>query len=546
MPDKALAQLLFPHIEHTPEDYESVYPPRLLPEGAKVTRIGPSPTGFIHLGNLYNALIGERLAHQSQGLFYLRVEDTDKKREVPGAVESLLSAMDFFGMRFDEGALPEGAERGAYGPYRQSERKSVYQAVAKRLVELGQAYPCFCSESELAALRARQTADKLNFGYWGEFARCRRLELEDIQQRLEQGRPWVLRFRSRGSAEQRVRVYDAIRGELSLQENDQDFVLLKGDGLPTYHFAHVVDDHYMRTTHVVRGEEWLATLPLHVQVFDTLGWPRPIYCHTAQLMKLEGEVRRKLSKRNDPELALDYYRAEGYLPAAIREYLLTVLNSNFEEWRLAHPALPAEDFPFSTDKMSNSGALFDLDKLNDISKDMLCALPAREVYVALLNWCKDYAPDFAALLRRDTGYAQRILMIGKGGERPRKDLVNWRQAVRFLAFYFDETFRLEDDFPANVDAAARREILALYLDTLDFSDDNSAWFAKIRDICVELNYAPQPKKYQRNPELYRGSIVDVSNTVRVAITGRLNSPDLWEISQALGEERCRKRIMAVL
>lgn len=546
MESEQLAELLFPHIDRTIADYETIYPPRDLPPTAKVTRIGPSPTGFIHLGNLYNALIGERLAHQSGGVFFLRVEDTDKKREVKGAVETILSAMDFFGVRFDEGVLAEGGDRGAYGPYRQRQRKHIYQAVAKQLVAAGQAYPCFCSERELTELRERQVADKLNFGYWGRFARCRALKLTEIEQRLAEGLPWVLRFKSRGSGENSVMVYDAIRGELVLQENDQDFVLLKSDGIPTYHFAHVVDDHYMRTTHVVRGEEWLATLPMHVQVFDTLGWERPVYCHTAQLMKLEGETRRKLSKRKDPELALDYYRAEGYLPAAIWEYLLTVLNSNFEEWRLANPAAPREEFPFSTDKMSNSGALFDLVKLQDISKEMICALPARDAYAGLLNWCEHYDPDFAALLKRDPAYAERILAIGKGGDRPRKDLINWKQAVDFLSFYYDETFRIEDAYPDVVDAAARREILARYLQTLDFRDDNSQWFAKVREICAALNYAPQPKKYKQNPELYRGSIVDVSNTIRVAITGRRNSPDLWEISQTLGEQRCRARIQAAL
>lgn len=545
MDHQRLAQLLFPQITKTPEDYESIYPPRDLPAGAKVTRIGPSPTGFVHLGNLYNAVIGERLAHQSGGVFILRIEDTDAKREVAGAVGMILSAMDFFGVHFDEGALLDG-DCGAYGPYRQRQRAEIYQAVAKRLVEQGQAYPCFCTEDEVARLRERQQAEKLNFGYYGAYAACRTLTLEQIEDKLAAGMPWVLRFRSQGDAEHSVTVLDAIRGELVVQENYQDFVLLKSDGIPTYHFAHVVDDHYMRTTHVVRGEEWLATLPMHVQVFDALGWQRPIYCHTAQLMKQDGETRRKLSKRKDPELALDYYRQEGYLPQAIWEYLLTVLNSNYEQWRLENLGLPFSEFPFSTEKMSHSGALFDLVKLEDISKEVLCALPASEVYDGLLAWCREYDAEFANLLARDRAYAEHVLALGKTGERPRKDLVTWRQAVRFLSFYYDERFQQDDPYPQNIDPQMRREILQRYLQTLDFADDNEQWFGKVRVICEELGFALQPKKYKKNPELYRGSIVDVSNTIRIAVTGRSNSPDLWEISQTLGKERTLRRLLAAM
>ncbi len=539
----ALAELLFPEIDQTPEDYQALYPPRQLRPGAKVTRIGPSPTGFVHLGNLYNALIGERLAHQSNGVFFLRIEDTDAKREVPGAARVIIEAMDFFGIRFDEGVTLAG-EKGAYGPYRQRRRVGIYQAVAKHLVRLGQAYPCFCPEEALAAMRERQIGAKQNFGYYGPWAACRDLTFEQVTENLRAGRGFVLRFRSQGDINNTVAVADAIRGELQVQENYQDFVLLKSDGVPTYHFAHVVDDHYMRTTHVVRGEEWLATLPLHVQLFDTLGWRRPLYCHTAQLMKLDGEVRRKLSKRKDPELALEYYQAEGYLPGAVREYLLTVLNSNFEQWRLDNPAALAEDFPFTTEKMSNSGALFDLDKLNDISKAVLAAMDAAAVYDGLLAWCRQYDPEFAGLLAQDRDYALAALAIGKGGDRPRKDLVAWKQAADFLSFFYDQRFRREDDFP--LEGRQRREVLGRYLELVDFRDDNEAWFAKVKRICTEQHYAPQPKLYKKNPEQYQGSIVEVSNTIRVAITGRQNSPDLWQVSKALGESRSRARLQAAL
>ncbi len=543
MDHQRLAELLFPDIQHDPQYYEDRFPRRDLPEGAKVTRIGPSPTGFVHLGNLYNAVIGERLAHQSGGVFFLRIEDTDSKREVPGAVETLLSAMNSFGVHFDEGATIDG-ETGDYGPYRQRQRKEIYQTIAKELVRRGWAYPCFCTEERLSAMREEQVAEKQNFGYYGRWAVCRDLDYETVEARVRAGEPYVLRFRSQGDPEHFLPVQDAIRGELMVQENYQDFVLLKSDGIPTYHFAHVVDDHLMGTTHVVRGEEWLATLPMHVQLFDVLGWPRPLYCHTAQLMKMDGEVKRKLSKRKDPELALEYYQAEGYLPQAVWEYLLTVLNSNYEQWRLDNPEAPYTDFPFTTEKMSNSGALFDLEKLEAISKDVICAMSAEAIYDGLLTWSEQYDPDFAALLKQDPAYALAVLNIGKGGDRPRKDLVNWKQAVQFLSFYYDQRFQAEDPFPT--DLAARREILSRYLKLINFQDDNDGWFAKVKQICEEQNYALQPKKYKKNPELYRGSIVEVSNTIRVAMTGRQNSPDLWQISQLLGEERSRARLTAAM
>ena len=541
-----LAELLFPAIDKTPADLEAAFPARDLPEGAKVTRIGPSPTGFVHLGNLYNAAIGERLAHQSGGRIILRVEDTDAKREVAGAVETLLAMMDFFGVTFDEGVLLNEAgvpeDKGDYGPYRQRQRKEIYQTVAKALVQKGRAYPCFCTEEELAALREQQQAQKLNFGYYGPFAKCRNLTLEEIEDKLAQGLPWVLRYRSLGDPEQRVQVEDGIRGTLEVQENDQDLVLLKSDGIPTYHFAHVVDDHLMRVTHVVRGEEWLATLPMHVQLFDELGWERPLYCHTAQLMKMDGDVKRKLSKRKDPELALEYYRADGYLPEAVWEYLMTVLNSKFEEWRLEHPEADIREFAFTTEKMSTSGALFDLAKLEDISKEVLWRMEASQVYEGLLEWCKEYDPDFAAELAADKDFACRAIDLGRHDERPRKDLVTWKQARDFLSFYYDASFKQEDPFPERVDVAARAEIIKAYLEAVDYSDDNSAWFDKVREICTRLGYAAKPKDFKKHPEDYRGSIVDVSNTIRVALTGRANSPDLWQVSQLLGEEACRRRL----
>jgi glutamyl-tRNA synthetase len=409
---------------------------------------------------------------------------------------------------------------------------------------MGLAYPCFCSEEELEGLRERQKALKENFGYYGKYAVCRNRPLEELSERLERGEGYVLRFRSGGDIKNRVRVYDAIRGEMELTENDQDFVLLKSDGIPTYHFAHAVDDHLMRTTHVVRGEEWLATLPIHAQLFDAFGWKRPVYCHTAQLMKMDGGSKRKLSKRKDPELALGFYRSEGYPVAAVWEYMLTVLNSNFEMWRDANPDKALEDFPFSLGNMSSSGALFDLVKLNDISRRVLSRLSAEAVYGELLKWAGEFDKDFAALLSRDAGYTLRALSVGRGGEKPRRDLCTWKQAKDFLSFYYDELFSIRDAWPENVSAEDRRAILADYIGAYRHGDDKSAWFDKVRSITDSRGYAVQPKKYKSSPESYKGSIIDVSNVIRLALVGLPSSPDLWEISQVLGEERVLRRLKA--
>ena len=539
--NEQLAELLFGGIDKTPEYYEEKYPKRSLPEGAPVTRIGPSPTGFVHLGNLYNAIIGERLAHQNGGTFFLRIEDTDAKREVEGAVELVISAMDFFGIHFDEGASVDG-DNGAYGPYRQRLRKEVYQCYAKELVKKGMAYPCFCSEDDLSKMREQQISDKLNFGYYGKWAKCRDLSIDDIKKRIENGDKYVLRFKSNGDENNHVEVYDGIRGMLNVSENYQDFVLLKSDGIPTYHFAHVIDDHLMRTTHVVRGEEWLSTLPIHVQLFDALGFDRPIYCHTAVLMKMDGDTKRKLSKRKDPELGLEYYRSEGYAPRAVWEYLMTVLNSNFEEWRLENPDAPIDDFKFSLDKMSNSGALFDIMKFEDVSREVLLRTPANKIYDEFSDWLKEYDPEFYKLFTRDKNYSEKIIDVGRNGNRPRKDLTSWKQARDFFSFYFPETFKVEDEFPERVSKEDRYKILKQYLTSFNIKDDNSEWFQKIRDITESMGYAVKPKDFKKNPDMYKGSVSDVSGVIRVAITRRTNSPDLWEICQIIGEDEMTRRI----
>lgn len=540
MDTNKLAELLFPQIDKEPQYYESLYPERSLADGAMVTRIGPSPTGFVHLGNLYNAIIGERLAHQSGGTFYLRVEDTDAKREVEGAVELLLSSMDYFGIEFDEGECVD--KPGIYGPYRQRQRKEIYQTFAKELVRRGLAYPCFCSEERLASMREEQMANKDNFGYYGKWALCRDLSLEEIEARIQNGEEYVLRFRSMGDIDNTVELEDGIRGVLKLQENYQDFVLLKSDGIPTYHFAHVVDDHLMRTTHVVRGEEWLSTAPIHAQLFDTLGWKRPIYCHTTVLMKMDGDTKRKLSKRKDPELGLNYYRQEGYVPEAVWEYLLTLLNSNYEEWRMENPEAPIDAFPFTLEKMSNSGALFDMMKFDSVSQETLLRMPVSEIYDKMSAWLLEYDSEFAKLFTADRAFTERIIGVGRDGARPRKDLTNWKQARQFLSFYFDETFVQDDAYPENVSPEDRVEILKRYLETYNHADDNSEWFQKVREIAADMNYAIKPKDYKKNPDQYKGSITDVSNVIRVAVVGRCNSPDLWEICHIIGEDKMRNRI----
>ncbi len=541
MDNKKMAQLLFPNIDKTPEFFENLYPPRKLPEGARVTRLGPSPTGFIHLGNLFGAITDERLAHQSGGVFYLRIEDTDNKREVKGAVDVVINTLRYFGVEFDEGALSDG-EKGDYGPYRQRQRAEIYQTFAKWLVEQGKAYPCFCTEEELSQMREKQTELKANFGYYGSWAVHRNITVEEAEKNINEGKSFVLRFRAPEFKGETFTIEDGIRGSLTMPQNEQDVVLLKSDGIPTYHFAHVVDDHLMHTTHVVRGEEWLATLPIHVQLFEAMGWTAPIYCHTAQLMKIDNGVKRKLSKRKDPELSLDYYKSEGYIPGAVWEYMMTVLNSNFEEWRLANPTAPVNEFEFTTQKMGISGSLFDIDKLNDVSKNYLSTLDTETVYKYITDWAKECDEEYYKLLTRDKEFSLGMIAIGRGGDKPRKDISHWKQSKEFYSFFFDELFEREDNFPENVSREDCRAILKKYIETYDHNDDQSTWFDKIRTFGEELGFAPKPKLFKQQPENFKGHVGDVSSVIRVALTGRTNSPDIWCIQQVLGNDRTLERI----
>ena len=545
-----LAEILFPDVDKTPEYYEEVFPKRELPEGAKVTRLGPSPTGFIHLGNLFGAFADERLAHQSSGIFYLRIEDTDDKRFVDGAVDVIINSLRFFDIRFDEGASAEG-ETGSYGSYTQSKRGPIYRCFAKKLISEGKAYPCFLTEEEIASIRAEQEAIKANPGIYGKWAKSRNLTIEEIEEKLSAGLPYVIRLKSDGDMSlpedqiKRFRVEDAIRGTLDMPVNDQDTVLLKANGIPTYHFAHVVDDHLMITTHVVRGAEWLPSLPIHVELFEKLGWELPVYCHTAQLMKIgEDGNKRKLSKRKDPELSLDYYRKLGYHPAAVREYLMTILNSNFEEWRIANPDADMNEFNFTTEKMSNSGALFDLNKLNDVSKDVLLKVTASDLADFLQNWSEEFRPELSYMFE-DRKYLERILDIGRHESKPRKDHIYADQMLENLSYFFDSTFRIQEDFPAEA-ADDADTILEKYLESYNHSDSQDQWFDKIRRIASDLGYAAKPKDFKKHPEEYKGHVGHVSTIIRIAVMGRSQSPDVWEIQQILGEFRTRERIKACL
>ena len=540
----ALAELLFPQVTDTPESLEEKYPLRALPEGAVVTRMAPSPTGFVHLGNLVQGLTAERMAHQSGGVLFLRVEDTDAKREVPGAVEVLINTLKHYGIQFDEGATIDG-DSGIYGPYRQRQRAEIYHVYAKKLVLEGQAYPCFCTEEELAAMREQQEANKETTGYYGKYALWRDRSMEDIQTKLDAGCPWVLRFRSTGSVENQYKFDDLVKGKLTITENDVDHVLLKSDGIPTYHFAHAVDDHLMRTTHVVRGDEWLPTLPFHIQLFKALNFKLPKYVHIGPLMKMDGASKRKLSKRKDPELALTYYKAEGFPVQAVYEYIMTLLNSNYEDWRRANPTAPATEFKFSPKKLNPAGNLFDYAKLTDVSKNEIAKMDAPTVYALLLEWAKEFDSDFAEKLKSDPDYATSILAIGRGGKKPRKDLAVWKDAKEYMGFFYDDYLELpvfDDKFENETVKTALEKFLAVY----DPADDSGIWFEKIKAITEEMGFTTDMKAYKADPDAFPGTVADISTFIRQAVTGKVNSPDLYTVMQILGKERTVERINAVL
>lgn len=540
----ALAALLFPDVTTTCEELEEKYPPRNVPEGAVITRMAPSPTGFVHLGNLVQGLTSERMAHQSGGVLFLRVEDTDAKREIPGAVEVLIESLKHYGIHFDEGATIDG-DNGSYGPYRQRQRASIYHVYAKKLVEEGKAYPCFCTEEELAAMREKQEANKETTGYYGAYAIWRDRPMEDIQAQLAAGQPWVLRFRSTGDVSRQFKFNDLVKGELTVTENNIDQVLLKSDGIPTYHFAHAVDDHLMRTTHVVRGDEWLPSLPFHIQLFQALGFKLPKYVHIGPLMKMDGNSKRKLSKRKDPELALTYYKSEGFPVQAVYEYIMTLLNSNYEDWRRANPTAPATDFKFSPKKLNPAGNLFDYAKLCDVSKNEIAKMDAQQVYTLLVEWAQEFDPDFAQNLTADPDFAVRILAIGRGGKKPRKDMATWADAKPYMGFFYDEYLEAPV-FEEKFEKAVIRSALEKFLERFNFQDDATVWFDKVKEITQELGFTTDMKAYKQNPDDFPGTVADVSTFLRLAVTGKTNSPDLYTVMQILGYERTVARIQKTI
>lgn len=532
----ALADLLFPDVTKTVDYYENLYPQRELPEGAKVTRFAPSPTGFVHFGGLFPVLVGERLAHQSGGVFYLRIEDTDSKREVEGAEYDLIKVFENFGINFDESIVKEGK----YGPYRQSDRREIYRTYAKELVKQGKAYPCFCTEEDMQQLREKQEAQKLTPGYYGEFVKCRDLSYEQVKANIDAGKPYVLRFRSNGNPDNKIKFTDLVKGNIEITENYIDHVLLKSDGMPTYHLAHAVDDHLMRTTHVVRGEEWLSSLPYHIQLFSAFGFKLPKYLHISQLMRKEGDAKKKLSKR-DKGAGMSYYISEGYPAESVIEYVLTLLNSNFEEWRRANPTANVNDFPFSVKKMSPSGSLFDLVKLGDVSKNTVSRMTADTVYERLTNWAKEFDVDFYNVIIRNPDYTKSILQIGRGGNKPRKDLETWKDAKGYMGFFFPEYFEYTD----KIEGFDKEDIVAClddFAESYDIDDEQDVWFSKVKEIGEKHGFCPNIKEYKANPKNWKGNVGDVSSFIRIAITGKTNSPDLCAVMKILGKEESINRI----
>ncbi|MBR3966583.1 MAG: glutamate--tRNA ligase [Clostridia bacterium] len=553
-----LADLLFPGVKETPEELEARFPTRELPEGAKVTRFAPSPTGFVHFGGLFPVTVGERLAHQSGGVFYLRIEDTDDKREVEGAAEALIKVLAHYGINFDEGAILDEtgkiSDKGIYGPYKQSLRGPLYHVYAKKLVSEGKAYPCFTTEEELEALNALDKKSEIKNKDWHEDAekqkeeklKARNFTIEEVEENLKKGNPFVLRLLSDGDPEKRTPFTDLIKGKLDIPENDEDFVLLKSDGIPTYHFAHAVDDHLMGTTHVIRGEEWLPSLAKHIMLFRYLGFRMPKYLHIAQLMRLdENGAKKKLSKR-DMGANMDDYKRIGYAPDCVMEYVMTLLNSNFEEWHAANADKSYLDFPFSIKKMSTSGCLFDFNKLNDVSKNVICHWDAEKVYSFLLEWAKEYDPDFARELESDKDKAIAVLSIGRGGKKPRKDFAVWSEVKGYMGFIYDRFFEIIDDYPENFDKKDIKAALCAFIDSYDASDDMNTWFDKIKAISANLGYAADMKEYKANPDAFKGNVADVSMFIRVAVTGKMNAPDLYTVMQILGKEKVAERIDAMV
>lgn len=544
MDNKQMAQLLFPRIDKTPADYEAMYPERNLPEGARVTRFAPSPTGFLHFGSLFAAFVSQKAAKASGGIFYLRIEDTDKKREVENGISGMVNGLKDFGIIPDEGMLNETEEKGEYGPYIQSKRTPIYQAYVKSLVEQGLAYPCFMTEEEISAVRERQEAEKELPGIYGDYAKYRGISYEEAKAKIDAGEEYVVRLLSPGKPDGKVSFKDAVKGKIEMPENILDVVLLKKDGTPTYHFAHAVDDHLMRTTDVTRGDEWISSAPIHLQLFRVLGFKAPRYAHISPIMKEDAETggKRKLSKRKDPEAAVSYYSSVGIPKEAVLEYLLTIANSNYEDWKLANKNADPSEFTFSLSKMSKAGALFDLVKLTDISKNYISTLSAEEVYDKATEWAQTNDEVLYRLLTEDENYAKSIFAIERGNAKPRKDIAKWDEVKNYIAYFYDELWDRKRDMPENISNEDIRLILETYEKLYDHDAPAENWFPTLRDMAESMGYAKTPKLYKKTPELFKGHVGDVAGVIRAAVTGRRNTPDLYEIMQTLGRDEVMKRI----
>ena len=543
MDNKDLANLIFPDVKGY-EYYEKKYPARDLPEGAIVTRFAPSPTGFVHIGSLFQALVAWKVAKQTKGVFFLRVEDTDQKREVENGVSGIVNSLNDFGIIPTEGMTDENNEIGEYGPYKQSLRKDIYQSYAKKLIEEGKAYPCFCTPEILEEIRSNQEKAKERTGYYGKWTRCRNMPIDMATEKIKNGESYIIRLKSPGNPDKKIKHKDIIKGNIDFPENDQDIVIIKSDGLPTYHFAHAVDDHLMRTTTVIRADEWVASVPLHLQLFYMLGFKAPKYAHISPIMKMDGESKRKLSKRKDPEAAVSYYKEEGIPKQSVIEYLINIANSNFEIWRKQNPDKSIDEFTLELNKMGVSGALFDMVKLLDVSKTVISKYTAEEVYTAALEWAKEYDSELAEMLS-DKEYSLKVLGIERGNVKPRKDIAKWSDIKNIIYYMYDNKFDKNGEFEYQkiIDKDEIEKIVKSYFENhYDENDDKQTWFNKIKDLAEEMGYAREVKEYKANPEAFKGHVGDISTVLRVKLTGRHNTPDLYEIMQVIGKERLLKRI----
>lgn len=545
---RQIIEKLFPEPLPDLSEIEKKYPPRELKEGEMVTRVAPSPTGYMHIGVLYTSLISERLAHQTGGVFYLRIEDTDKKREVPGSVALIIESLERYGIKVDEGEVSSGSEVGQYGPYRQSNRAKIYMAYVKSLIEKGLAYPCFCTQEELEEMRAKQEKQSVRPGYYKQWAKWRDKSDEEVLCALEEGKKFVIRFKSMGDFDNKMIVKDVLKGERNLPENDQDIVIMKTEGLPTYHMAHVVDDHLMGTTHVIRGDEWLSSLTLHLQLFESMGWQPPEYGHMSPIQKMEGSSKRKISKRKDPEANMTFYDKQGYPQKAVVEYLMNLANSSFEDWRKANPDKDNREFILTFGRLSNSsGALFDFDKLENISKEVIAGFSAEEVFKETFTWAEKWDPDFAKLMEQNSDYAKKILSIERGKEgRVRKDISKWSGVKQDIEYFFDQNFHLtkEDvnEKLSGIDREDLKKVIESFLKSYKKDDSSEVWFEKLKEVARSNGFADAIKDFKKNPEKYKGNIADVAKIFRVLLTGRLQSPDLYSIMQVMGEERITTRL----